>query len=51
MLYPFLAVVFIATGGKPYYIVGMYPFLLAAGAQPVVDFFAHRRWVPAAAVV
>ncbi len=50
MLYPFLAVVFIVTGGKPYYIAGMYPFLLAAGAQPFVDFFSDRRWVPVAAV-
>ena len=50
LLYPFLAVVFIITGGKPYYIAGMYPFLLAAGAQPFVDFFSDRRWVPIAAV-
>jgi hypothetical protein len=50
MLYPFLAVVFIVSGGKPYYIAGMYPFLLAAGAQPFVDFFSNRRWVPVAAV-
>jgi hypothetical protein len=50
MLYPFLAIVFIVTGGKPYYIVGMYPFLLAAGAQPFVDFFADPRWVPVAAL-
>lgn len=50
MLYPFLAVVFIVAGGKPYYIAGMYPFLLAAGAQPTLDFFVRRRWLPAAAV-
>jgi 4-amino-4-deoxy-L-arabinose transferase-like glycosyltransferase len=34
--YPVLAVVFIATGGKPYYICGMYPTLLAAGAAPTL---------------
>jgi hypothetical protein len=28
----FLAVVFLATGGKPYYLAGMFPVLLAAGA-------------------
>jgi 4-amino-4-deoxy-L-arabinose transferase-like glycosyltransferase len=29
----FLAVVFLATGGKPYYLAGMFPVLLAAGAM------------------
>jgi hypothetical protein len=28
----FLALVFLATGGKPYYLAGMFPVLLAAGA-------------------
>jgi 4-amino-4-deoxy-L-arabinose transferase-like glycosyltransferase len=28
----FLVVVFLATGGKPYYLAGMFPILLAAGA-------------------
>ncbi|WP_332643099.1 glycosyltransferase family 39 protein [Aeromicrobium sp.] len=37
--YVVLAVVFIATGGKPYYIAGLYPVLLAAGAEPTL------RWV------
>ncbi|MCW2708117.1 MAG: hypothetical protein JWM22_1959 [Frankiales bacterium] len=41
-----LAVVFVVTGGKPYYLGGLVPLLLAAGAQPVVD--RTRRWVPAA---
>ena len=37
--YPLLAVVFMLTGGKPYYLAGLYPVLLAAGAQPTL------RWV------
>jgi hypothetical protein len=40
-----LAVTFLALGGKPYYLGGLVPVLLAAGAQPVVD--RTRRWVPA----
>jgi hypothetical protein len=35
----FLAAAFLATGGKPYYLAGMFPVLLAAGA-PAVD-----RWL------
>ncbi|MFD2092058.1 glycosyltransferase family 39 protein [Blastococcus deserti] len=34
--YAVLVVVFVLTGGKPYYIAGLYPVLLAAGAQPVL---------------
>ena len=34
--YPLLAAVFMATGGKPYYLAGLYPVLLAAGAEPVL---------------
>ncbi|MCE3554025.1 glycosyltransferase family 39 protein [Pseudonocardia sp. RS11V-5] len=39
--YALLAVLFTATGGKPYYLGGLYPVLLAAGAEPVL------RWVRA----
>ena len=43
--YPVLAVAFMLTGGKPYYLAAYFPALLAAGAQPVVDWAgrAHRR--------
>ncbi|TFV68258.1 UNVERIFIED_ORG: hypothetical protein E4P37_00810 [Bacillus sp. AZ43] len=34
--YVLLAAVFLLSGGKPYYLAGMYPVLLAAGAGPVV---------------
>ena len=34
--YVLLAVVFMLTGGKPYYLAGLYPVLLAAGAAPVL---------------
>jgi len=44
-----LAVVFVVLGGKPYYLGGLVPLLLAAGAQPVVD--RTRRWVPAVLLV
>ena len=39
--YPVLAVAFMATGGKPYYLAGMFPVLLGAGAQPTVDWIAR----------
>ena len=32
MAWVFLVVAFLATGGKPYYLAGMFPVLLAAGA-------------------
>ena len=32
--YAVLAVVFIVSGGKPYYLAGLFPLLLAAGAAP-----------------
>jgi hypothetical protein len=37
------AVVFIVTGGKPYYLGGMFPVLAAAGAQPAVDWLRRGR--------
>src|SRR5215469_13515377 len=41
--WPVLAVLFMATGGKPYYLAGMFPVLLAAGAQPTVDWTVRQR--------
>lgn len=43
LAYPLLAVLFLATGGKPYYLAGLYPLLLAAGAQPIADWARQRR--------
>jgi Dolichyl-phosphate-mannose-protein mannosyltransferase len=34
--YGLLTVLFLLTGGKPYYLAGLYPVLLAAGAEPVL---------------
>lgn len=34
--YVVLAVLFLATGGKPYYLAGLFPILLAAGAEPTL---------------
>ncbi len=42
LAYPLLAAVFLATGGKPYYLAGLYPLLCAAGAQPVLDRVGRR---------
>ena len=44
-----LLVAFLVLGGKPYYLAGLFPLLLAAGAQPVVDW--AWRWVPAMLLV
>ncbi len=41
--YLVLAAVFIITGGKPYYLGGMIPLLLAAGAQPVIEWLQRGR--------
>ncbi|MGO8958048.1 MAG: glycosyltransferase family 39 protein [Streptosporangiaceae bacterium] len=54
--YPVLAVAFMLTGGKPYYLAGMFPVLIGAGAQPAADWLARgrtalRRGLVAAAVV
>jgi hypothetical protein len=38
-----LAVVFMASGGKPYYLGGLLPVLLGAGA-PAVDLWLDRGW-------
>lgn len=38
-----LAVLFMATGGKPYYLAVMLPVLLAAGAGPVVGWVGRGR--------
>lgn len=37
VVYPLLALFFLLGGGKPYYLAGLYPVLLAAGAAPAVD--------------
>ena len=55
MAYPVLAVAFMLTGGKPYYLAGMFPVLIGAGAQPAADWLARgrtalRRGLVAAAV-
>jgi 4-amino-4-deoxy-L-arabinose transferase-like glycosyltransferase len=43
VVYPVLAVAFMATGGKPYYLAAYLPVLVAAGAQPTVDWIARAR--------
>ena len=47
--YVVLVVIFLIAGGKPYYLGGMFPVLLAAGAEPVVDWMrrGHGRARPA----
>ena len=41
--YLVLAGLFLVTGGKPYYLGGMFPLLLAAGAGPVVGWLGRGR--------
>jgi hypothetical protein len=46
--FPVLAVVYIVTGGKPYYLSVLLPALIAAGARPTVNWItrghAKARW-------
>ena len=41
--YVLLAAAFIASGGKPYYLGGMLPLLVGAGAAPAVTWMGRRR--------
>jgi 4-amino-4-deoxy-L-arabinose transferase-like glycosyltransferase len=41
--YLVLAVVFVATGGKGYYLASYLPVLLAAGSQPAIDWLGRGR--------
>ena len=46
--YVILVVLFMITGGKPYYVAGLYPALLAAGSLPTISWVragARRRRV------
>jgi 4-amino-4-deoxy-L-arabinose transferase-like glycosyltransferase len=45
-----LLVTFWVAGGKPYYLAGLFPLLLAAGAQPFLD-WAPRPWMAPALLV
>jgi hypothetical protein len=42
--YLVLAGVFVATGGKSYYLAGMFPVLVAAGAEPTIRWLRRGRW-------
>ncbi|MEO6859205.1 MAG: glycosyltransferase family 39 protein [Solirubrobacteraceae bacterium] len=42
--YLVLIPIFILTGGKAYYMSGLYPILLAAGAIRAGGWLGHRRW-------
>lgn len=41
--YALLAMVFLIAGGKAYYLAGVYPVLLAAGAQPTLSWIRRGR--------
>ncbi|OLT19485.1 hypothetical protein BJF78_10625 [Pseudonocardia sp. CNS-139] len=49
--YPLLALLFTVTGGKPYYLAGLYPLLLAAGSEPVARWVRRTAPRPRAALV
>ncbi|MEV6554121.1 glycosyltransferase family 39 protein [Nocardia sp. NPDC051756] len=51
--YGLLFVLFLATGGKAYYLGGMYPILLAAGAVPFAAWLGQqrKRWAAVSFVV
>ncbi|WP_063813293.1 hypothetical protein [Nocardia anaemiae] len=51
--YAVLFVVFLVSGGKAYYLGGMYPILLAAGAVPVAAWLGSRRirWAAVGSVI
>ncbi|MEV5839913.1 glycosyltransferase family 39 protein [Nocardia sp. NPDC052112] len=51
--YAVLFVVFLVSGGKAYYLGGMYPVLLAAGAVPVAAWLGSRRirWTAVGSVI
>ncbi len=43
LAYGVLALAIVAAGGKDYYLAGMYPLLLAAGAEPTVNWVRRGR--------
>ncbi|WP_433525326.1 glycosyltransferase family 39 protein [Nocardia pseudovaccinii] len=51
--YAVLFVVFLVSGGKAYYLGGMYPILMAAGAVPVAAWLGRRRtrWAAVGSVI
>jgi Dolichyl-phosphate-mannose-protein mannosyltransferase len=52
--YLVLVLAFLVTGGKPYYLSGMLPLTMAAGAPSVISWVRRgtgRAWVPPAAII
>jgi hypothetical protein len=49
--YVLVAAVFLVTGGKPYYLAGFFPVLLAAGAPAVVGWVQRRATAVRSALV